>query len=60
MDINNVGNLINSNWGVPKQLSSDRILVVEGDKYTFSQPSWRPYKNTFSTWNMLITARYSF
>ncbi|MBR1574756.1 MAG: TonB-dependent receptor [Bacteroidales bacterium] len=60
VDINNVGNLINSNWGVPKQLSSDRILVVEGDKYTFSQPSWRPYKNTFSTWNMLITARYSF
>ena len=62
VDINNIGNLFNSNWGVPKQLSGDQILNWDSKAgtYTFTEPTWKPYKSTFSTWNMLLTARYSF
>ena len=62
VDINNIGNLFNSNWGVPKQLSSDNILTYRTNlgEYVFTAPKWVPYKNTFSTWNMMFTVRYSF
>ncbi|MBR1872156.1 MAG: TonB-dependent receptor [Bacteroidales bacterium] len=60
VDINNIGNLFNKSWGNVQKLSSDRILHVEGGKYTFSEPTWSPLVSTISTWNMMFTARYSF
>ena len=60
VDINNVGNMLNSKWGNVQKLSSDTILTIEGGKYTFSEPKWTPLQTTMSTWNLLFTARYAF
>jgi hypothetical protein len=60
LDVKNVGNLINSNWGVYKQLSSNTILEYAGGKYTFTEPVWNTYNSLASTWQMLLSARWSF
>lgn len=59
-DINNIGNLINSNWGCYQQLSSETILQLKNGSYTFTEPNWHKYNNFFSTWNVLLHVRYSF
>jgi hypothetical protein len=60
LDIKNVCNLINSNWGVYKQLSSNTILNYKGGKYTFTEPVWNNRNDLVSTWQMLLSARWSF
>ena len=60
LDVKNVGNLINSNWGVYKQLSSNNILNYADGKYTFSEPTWKNYNDLASTWQMLLSARWFF
>ena len=83
LDIKNVANLINSSWGIYKQLSSNtilsydnyqrdpqtyKILTDENDKnltqdeyrYTFTKPVWNAFNNFASTWQMLLSARWSF
>lgn len=59
-DINNIANLINSNWGTTDRLSSDSILSYKEGKYTFNKPEWTKYNSTFSTWEMLLSLRYFF
>lgn len=59
-DINNIGNLINSNWGTTDRMSSDNILIIKDGKYEFNQPKWTKYNSTFSTWQMLLSLRYFF
>ena len=59
-DINNIGNLINSNWGCFQQLSSETILQLKNGSYTFTEPNWHKYNNFLSTWNVLLHVRYSF
>lgn len=59
-DINNLGNLINSNWGCYQQVSSETILQYKGGAYTFTKPEWHNYNNFFSTWNVLLHVRCSF
>ena len=61
-DINNVANLINDSWGNTKQLKKDQILTWDkaAGTYTFSAPTWNKYNNIFSTWNMMISVKYSF
>ena len=59
-DINNFGNMLNSNWGVYKVLSSAQILTYNKGEYTFTAPTWNTYNNLASTWSMLFSAKWSF
>ena len=60
IDVKNVGNLINSEWGTYKQLSSTSVLSYKEGSYTFSEPTWNTYNKLASTWQMLFSARYFF
>ena len=60
LDIKNVGNMINSDWGVYKQISSNSILTYSKDAYTFTKPVWNSFNSLASTWQMLLSARWSF
>ena len=62
LDIKNLGNMLNSNWGVYKQLSSNSILSYDtkAGTYTFTEPTWSNYNNLASTWQMLLSARWFF
>ena len=60
LDVKNVGNMINSNWGVYKQLTSNTILEFADGNYTFTKPVWNTYNSLASTWQMLLSARWSF
>lgn len=65
LDVNNIGNLLNSEWGCVKRVSSDNILqVVKGDDskytYTFIAPKWSKFNSAASTWQALLNFRYSF
>lgn len=60
LDINNIGNLINSNWGLAKSLNSEGILAYNGGKYTFTAPQITTYKGVANTWQMLLSARLFF
>jgi hypothetical protein len=61
-DINNIGNLINSNWGIAKKVDTEQILKWDSGKkqYTFTAPKWSNAINTYSTWQMLVSLRYFF
>ena len=61
-DINNVANLLNNAWGTTQRMSSDQILTWDSKEknYTFNAPTWNKYNSTFSTWNMMISVKYSF
>ena len=60
LDINNVGNLLNSNWGTYKKLSSDNILEWDGTNYKFIEPKWSKVTTVASTWEMLLSLRWFF
>ena len=60
VDINNVANLLNSNWGLCKQVSTENILEYKSGKYTFTAPTVKTYRSTFNTWQMLFSARLFF
>ena len=65
LDVNNIGNLLNSEWGCVKRVSSDNILqVVKGDDskytYTFIAPKWSKFNSAVSTWQALLNFRYTF
>ncbi|MBQ0077604.1 MAG: TonB-dependent receptor [Bacteroidales bacterium] len=60
VDIKNVGNLINSDWGVYKVMSSNTILNFDGANYTFTAPEWNNFKDLSSTWQILFSAKWFF
>ena len=60
VDIINVANLLNSDWGLSKQISRENILTYKNGKYTFNKPVTTTYKSTFNTWQMLLSAKLSF
>ena len=60
LDVNNIANLLNSNWGCVKRVSSDNILKIENGTYTFSAPKWSKFNSSVSTWQALLNFRYSF
>ena len=60
VDINNVANLLNSNWGLCKQVSTENILSYSKDTYTFTEPTVKTYRSTFNTWQMLFSVRLFF
>ncbi len=62
LDVNNIGNLLNSNWGAYDQLSSDKILNYDSktSTYTFTEPTWGKLTTLASTWEMLLSLRWFF
>ena len=64
VDINNFANLLNSNWGLCKQVSSENILEISkadaSGVYKFNAPTIQTYRNTFNTWQLLLSARLFF
>ncbi|MBR5034028.1 MAG: TonB-dependent receptor [Bacteroidales bacterium] len=60
LDINNVGNLLNSKWGLIDQVNTDNVLSLKSGQYTFTAPKWSKYKSTASTWNAMLTLRWFF
>ena len=62
LDINNLGNLLNSNWGAYNKLSSDQILKYDTktSTYTFTEPTWTKVATVSSTWEMLLSLRWFF
>ena len=60
VDINNLANLLNSNWGCLQQMSSDQIIKYSDGVYTFTAPTWQKYNSTLSTWQMLLSAKFTF
>ncbi len=62
LDINNLGNLLNSNWGAYDKLSDDQILKYDAktSTYTFTEPKWTKVTTVASTWEMLLSVRWFF
>ena len=60
LDVKNVGNLLNSDWGLYKQMTSNNVLQYKNNVYTFTKPEWKNYASLRSTWQMLLSARWSF
>ena len=60
VDINNFANLLNSNWGLCKQVSTENVLEYKNGVYTFTAPTVKTYRSTFNTWQMLFSARLFF
>ena len=62
LDINNLGNLLNSNWGTLQQMSSDQVLKYDTKTgiYTFTRPTWNNLTTLASTWEMLLSVRLFF
>lgn len=62
LDVNNVANLLNSNWGAYNKLSSDQILKYDTKTsvYTFTAPEWTKITTVASTWEMLLSLRWFF
>ncbi|MBR0501291.1 MAG: TonB-dependent receptor [Bacteroidales bacterium] len=60
LDVNNIGNLINSNWGAYKIMSSNNVLNYSNGAYKFTAPTWNTYNSLRSTWSMLLSARWYF
>ena len=59
-DLKNIANLLNSNWGVYKNLENYTILSYKEGKYTFNQPEWKNYSDLLSTWSAVLSLRYKF
>ena len=69
-DVKNLANLLNSNWGTYKILSSNVVLKysdvtdaegnVTGHVYNFTEPTWSDYGKTQSTWSAALSLRYRF
>ena len=59
-DVLNVGNLINPNWGLAKQYSSENILKISNGTYAFTAPKVNTYKSIANTWQALLSARIFF
>ena len=60
IDINNVANLLNRNWGNARQISTSNLLTFKDGAYQFSKPKWTNVAGTASTWSALFSVRYTF
>ena len=69
LDIYNVANLLNPNWGKTDNFSNDRILTYDTDDeypdptkpyYEFTAPEKDRLSTTYNTWSMLLSLKYFF
>ena len=60
VDVNNIANLLNPEWGAVKALKGDSVLTYKDGQYTFTAPQWSTFNGVASTWQALLNIRYSF
>lgn len=60
LDITNIANLINRDWGNFKQLSGNQLLSYSKGTYQYKNPKWTKYASTMSTWSAMFSVRYTF
>ncbi len=60
LDVYNLANLLNPDWGKTANFSNDRILYYDGTNYEFTAPEETRLNTTFNTWSMLLSLRYFF
>lgn len=60
LDIYNLANLLNPNWGATDNFSNDRILTYYNNQYEFTAPEKTRLNTTYNTWSMLLSLRYFF
>jgi len=67
LDIRNLPNLINSNWGIYKTVNATNILSYTSGKYSFPKvnnevlkTTYKDYQSFASTYSMQISLRYIF
>ncbi len=62
VDVNNLGNLINRNWGSYEYINGTNIISysTSDEQYTFTAPTTGTYASTVSAWSALISVRYTF
>ncbi|MCD8035703.1 MAG: TonB-dependent receptor [Alistipes sp.] len=60
LDVTNLANMLNRDWGNIKRMNTSSILAWDGTNYTFTAPTWSKYANTISTWSAMFSIRYTF
>ena len=60
LDVTNLANMLNRDWGNIKRMNSSSILAWDGSNYTFTAPKWSKYASTVSTWSAMFIIRYTF
>lgn len=60
IDVNNLANMLNRKWGNVQQMSTNNILAYDDGTYSFTEPKWRKYASTVSTWSAMFSIRYTF
>ena len=60
LDVTNLANMLNRDWGNIKRMNSSSILAWDGSNYTFTAPKWSKYASTVSTWSAMFSIRYTF
>ena len=60
VDVLNVANLLNSNWGLATLYDRENILTFKDGVYTFTAPVETKYASTVNTWQALFSARLFF
>ncbi|MFI3333313.1 MAG: carboxypeptidase regulatory-like domain-containing protein [Rikenellaceae bacterium] len=62
LDVENVGNLVNRNWGNYEYMSSVKLLSYSSStgQYSYSAPNSGKYVSSVSAWSALFSIRYTF
>ncbi len=60
LDVTNLANMLNRNWGNIKRMNTSSILAWDGTNYKFTAPKWSKYASTVSTWSAMFSIRYTF
>ena len=60
LDVTNLANMLDRDWGNIKRMNSSSILAWDGSNYTFTAPKWSKYASTVSTWSAMFSIRYTF
>ena len=60
LDIYNLANLLNPDWGQTDNLSNDRVLTYYGGVYEYTPIETTKLNTVYSTWNMMVTLKYFF
>ncbi|MFI3286705.1 MAG: carboxypeptidase regulatory-like domain-containing protein [Rikenellaceae bacterium] len=62
LDVENLGNLVNREWGSYDYMSSTQLLKYDttAGEYSYSAPDTGKYVSSYSAWSALFSIRYTF